>query len=428
MKNNETLNWSPFSTPELKHIELVNSDGIYLWDKERNKYFDAYSGLWNMNFGYKNLAIEKSIIEQLRKLPFYNPIVFKSELNEEVALKLFKLLNVNEGKVIYGCSGSEGIEIAIKIARKYSDIIQKKRLRNNRRNKIAVIDGAYHGTTYAAMSASRYSIPDDGYEPLLDGFITLPSPLNDTEFDNNKILKQLVNALSNNKDEICAILIEPILASAGVIGLFDEYVECIKKFCDKNGLLLISDEVSAGFYRTNGIFGFQKYKLNPDIVVMSKGINNGYLPLSATYVNSKIVEQFLNTNTFLDHMSTQGGNPICLASANVILDYYSNPKVTNKIKELKKIFKNMLYLHLEKVPKVKNIRVEGLMAGIELYVEDFNELFNNVNQILEKKIVVGFSYFKNKGTILIFPSYITKENELDIILKTIRGVLENAKK
>ena len=109
--------------------------------------------------------------------------------------------------------------------------------------------------------------------------------------------------------------------------MFDKYVKCISEFCNKNGALLVSDEVSAGFYRTNDIFGFQEYKLKPDIVIMSKGMNNGYLPLSATYVNSKIVDQFASTGTSLDHMSTQGGNPICLASANAILDYYFVPEI-----------------------------------------------------------------------------------------------------
>ena len=402
MKCKNKLNWSPFSTPESELIELVNSNGIYLWDKEGNKYTDMYSGLWNMNFGHKDLSVEKSIIEQLKKLPFYNPIVFKSELNERVALKLFKLLNVEKGRIIYGTSGSEGVEIAIKIARKYSNILSKNSSKN-KKNKIAVIDGAYHGTTYAAMSASRYSVPDEGYKPLLDGFISLPSPLKNN--DENQILSQLEEIFNFNQNEICAILIEPILASAGVIRLFDKYVKCISEFCNKNGALLVSDEVSAGFYRTNDIFGFQEYKLKPDIVIMSKGMNNGYLPLSATYVNSKIVDQFASTGTSLDHMSTQGGNPICLASANAILDYYFVPEIINKITTLKKVFKEQLHFYLEKVEKVKQIRIEGLMAGIEVYVEDFNELFIIVSHILKKNIVVGFSYFNNRGTILLFPSY-----------------------
>ena len=422
MKCKNKLNWSPFSTPESELIELVNSNGIYLWDKEGNKYTDMYSGLWNMNFGHKDLSVEKSIIEQLKKLPFYNPIVFKSELNERVALKLFKLLNVEKGRIIYGTSGSEGVEIAIKIARKYSNILSKNSSKN-KKNKIAVIDGAYHGTTYAAMSASRYSVPDEGYKPLLDGFISLPSPLKNN--DENQILSQLEEIFNFNQNEICAILIEPILASAGVIRLFDKYVKCISEFCNKNGALLVSDEVSAGFYRTNDIFGFQEYKLKPDIVIMSKGMNNGYLPLSATYVNSKIVDQFASTGTSLDHMSTQGGNPICLASANAIIDYYFVPEIINKITTLKKVFKEQLHFYLEKVEKVKQIRIEGLMAGIEVYVEDFNELFIIVSHILKKNIVVGFSYFKNRGTILLFPSYITKEKELSTIIQTIREVLKN---
>jgi len=92
---------------------------------------------------------------------------------------------------------------------------------------------------------------------------------------------------------------------------------------------------------------------------------------------------------------------------------------------LKKVFKEQLHFYLEKVEKVKQIRIEGLMAGIEVYVEDFNELFIIVSHILKKNIVVGFSYFKNRGTILLFPSYITKEKELSTIIQTIREVLKN---
>lgn len=422
MDNREILNWGPFSTPDMERIKLLRSEGINVWDVEENKYIDAYSGLWNMNFGYGNSTIEKNIIEQMRNLPFYNPIVFSSKLNEQVAHKLINILNLGQGKVVYGCSGSEGVEIAIKIARKYSNIIEGE---TSIRNKIAVIDGAYHGTTYGALSATRYSVTDDGYGPMLDGFITLPNPAGDFEDNNAYYIKKLDKLFSVNKDKICAILIEPVLASAGVFILPDEYVEYIKKECEENNILLISDEVSAGFYRSRDSFGFHRYNMSPDIVVMSKGINNGYLPLSATYINSKIVSKFLEFGVSLEHMSTQGGNPICLSSANATLDYYERPLILDEIKALKTEFRTKIYDYFNDLEKVKQIRVEGLMAGIELYVNDYNELFENIKKILTKRVIVGFSYYKNKGTILIFPSYVTKKDELEIILRTIREVIKN---
>lgn len=421
MNNRKTLNWGPFSIPDIERIKISKARGINVWDIVGNKYLDAYSGLWNVNLGYGDLLLEKNIIEQMRMLPFYNPIIFSSELNEEVADKLIKILNLGQGKVVYGCSGSEGIEIAIKIARKYSDITKDK---GYKKKKIAVIDGAYHGTTYGALSATTYSIMDDGYGPILDGFITLPNPewgFNNKAYDIGK-LKQ---SFSDNKDDICAILIEPVLASAGVFTFPNEYVEYIKKECQENNILLISDEVSTGFYRSENAFGFQRYNMKPDIVVMSKGINNGYLPLSATYISSKVVSKFIEFGASLEHMSTQGGNPLCLASANVTLDYYETHSVLEKIKNLKAQFRSQIYANFNDLKGVKQIRVEGLMAGIEIHVNDFKELFEKIKKILTKKVIVGFSHYKNKGTILIFPSYVTKNDELEIILRTIRGVIRN---
>lgn len=270
-------------------IEITRGEQAHLYDSNGKKYVDGYSGLWNVTLGYNDEDIIEAIVRQVKQLPYVNPITLKTPIVSEVSDILCKITHDNISKIVYTCSGSEAIEAAIKISRKYSA------MKGKNRKKIAVMENSYHGSYYGSMSASNYEEAEkEGYGPMLEGFISLPLPFSRKKKGNvlddkekQYLLQQLEEILETNKDTLCSIIIEPVLASGGVIPLFPEYIYKISEFCKTNDILFVCDEVATGFWRTGSIFCFKKYNIKPDIITISKGINNGYLPLGAVCICQK---------------------------------------------------------------------------------------------------------------------------------------------
>lgn len=413
--------------------EIVRGESEYLYDKNGKKYIDAYSGLWNVVLGYSDEDIIEAIINQLKKLPYINPITLKTDIVIEVSNMLCNLTHENISNIVYTCSGSEAIEAAIKIARKYSS------LKGNGRNKIAVIENSYHGSYYGSMSASNYEEEQkEGYGPMLEGFISLPLPFSrskagNTLGNNEKmyILQKLKKILEENKNSLSAVILEPVLASGGVISLFKEYIVSISEFCEKNDILFICDEVATGFWRTGEIFRFKKFHLKPDIITLSKGINNGYLPLGAVCICRKIERVFEENKKILFHLSTQNANPICIASALATLKKIGNSCFKDKINRLIEKFQSEISKKLLEVSYISEIRQVGLMIAIDLVKSketntpiDERSLINIVNRTYNKGCVIGMSFdYKITSSLLIFPSYIMNETNVEEIIRIVKEAI-----
>lgn len=431
--------WRPFNRADAEMIfNIVKGEGIFLYDDFGRKFQDAYSGLWNVNYGYSDTEIKDAMKKQIEELPYSNPITLGNPKAAELAKTLCEITHDEISKVIYTCSGSEAIDAAIKISRKYSNLIGKKQ------HHIAVISESYHGSYYGSMSASFYDDEEkQGYGPMLDGFIKLVLPFSRhckteemTEEYKNQILQKLEDKLEEFKDKLCAVIVEPILASGGVIPLFEEYLLKISSFCKENDILFVCDEVATGFGRTGTMFRFQRFNLKPDIITMSKGINNGFLPLGAVCIAKKIESAFLKENQILFHLSTQNANPICLAAALATIKKMQKDNILANINRNSEYFKEILNTEFSDIGMVFEIRIYGLMAAIDLADGETKKpinkelLYKIIARIYSLGCFAGVSYTKDiTSSILLFPQFIATESDLENIVKTVKTALvENSKR
>lgn len=409
--------WHPLCKVDESKTIITKCNGIYVYDKDGKEYIDGISGLWNVSLGYGQEEIEEAVCKQVRTLPYLNNCEFSSEPAELLYRKMKEITHESIDSIVFGCTGSEAIEIIIKLVRKYHS------LRGNYRKVIiGVISHSYHGTYYGSMSASTYTNEfKTGYGPMLDGFIELPFPF---EVDKKHVLNELEKCLYNNKDKLAGIIVEPILASAGVYELPNEYVDVITTFCNDNDTILVFDEIAAGFGRSGKMFAFQKYKVNPDLIAVSKGINNGYLPLSIVCVSKKTCQAFENAREPLFHLSTQNGNPIACAAANATIDIYrrDNCRIIRRVVKIEEFMRNKLSKLKENIWQISEIRVCGAMVAIDFRNKTGNNLQYHilcklVNRIMKNGLIIEWSYEENfTSCIILFLPFVCTDDDLDKIV------------
>lgn len=425
--------WKPFNRPDSGiFIDLIRGEGIYLYDQYGKKYIDANSGLWNVNFGYDDEEIKEAIKKQLNELPYVNPILIDNKKARELSSLLCNITHKEISKVAYTCSGSEAIDYIIKIARKYSS------LKGSNKINIGVIENSYHGSYYGSMSASCYEEEEkEGYGPMVQGFIKFKFPFCRCCKNDNlsveckeKMIRDLKSELDMYGKDLCAIIVEPVIASGGVIDIFEEYMLTLYDYCKRNDILFACDEVATGFGRTGEMFRFQKYNIYPDLIALSKGINNGYLPFGAVCISEKIENEFIKNKEIIFHLSTQNANPICVSSSLATINKLLDKNVLDNINYISKYSKTIFKRLLGRFECVFDIRIVGLMIAIDLIDKTTGEVLekNKLNKVLERVYIRGClvcsSYVENKiSAILIFPQFISSKQDIDIIAKLIKESL-----
>lgn len=417
-----------------EYRKIVSGEGITLKDSNGKEYKDFISGLWNLPLGYSNEVIKNSIKEQLETLPYVNLYNLANDKASELADKLYEITDGEYVKTIYTCTGSESVEVGIKLAHKY-----QYAMKNRKKTKIAVFDESYHGTYYGSMSASGMDLQfiDKGYGEILSNFRYLKTPFCKCCGDVIKneckevFIDELRNFMRVYGDELAAFIIEPILGSAGILPLQKEYMLELKRLCDEKDILLIFDEVATGFFRAGSMFAYMDYGVKPDILLVSKGINNGYVPMGATLINNKVFEGINLTNDIFVHLSTQNGNPLACASAISTIKELEEGNYGEVVKEKGKYFKEMLEISLQKYPCVFAIRQVGFMFAIELSknreerekIADFviEEL---IKGLMKKGSIIYGYYTKNSSGLTLMPSFITTEAEWSKCIKDIEKLIK----
>ncbi|AQR88637.1 aspartate aminotransferase family protein [Clostridium saccharobutylicum] len=382
---------------------ITSGEDKYIYDSDGKKYLDFCGGIWNMPFGYTNLAINEKIIKQLNKLPFCNLVTNIADIQHNYAVRLCKIIGT--GAVLYTCSGSESIEAAIKTCRKYQAI------KKSSRKGISAFPLSYHGTTYGAMSVSGIDqVLLEDYFPLLDNimWIDLPKDLQDEDI----WIEVVENHFKKNAENMAGIIIEPIFGSGGIVPIPEKVFKRIQELCSSNDILLVVDEVTTGFGRTGIPFAFQRYGIKPDLICLSKGISNGYLPLGALAFSNRVVETFIEKDATLEHFSTQGGNLISIAAADAVLDlmeHYEDYEVAAKGEYMVNYLKQLLGSY-----KSISVRGTGLMIGISFPKDlDAERLLDVWAKIRKRGLLVYI--FSNPGYNLglsLFPPFTSTKDDL----------------
>ncbi len=324
-------------------IAFTHGEGVWLWDKDGNKYLDALAGVAVNGLGHAHPEMVKALSAQAVKLIHTSNIYHINE-QEALADKLAEISGMD--KMFFCNSGCEANEAAIKLARLYA---HNKGIANP---EIIVMEHAFHGRTMATLSATGNRKAQAGFEPLVSGFIRVP-------YDDVDAVKQI----ASRKNNVVAILVEPVQGEGGVHIPADmaEYLQGLRKICDDNGWLLMLDEVQSGIGRTGTWFAFQHTGIVPDVMTLAKGLGSG-VPIGACVAKGAAAEVF----TPGKHGSTFGGNSLASAAGLATLNVIADEKLRENAQNMGDLICDHLRSALSAEAGVVVIRNAGLMIGIEL--------------------------------------------------------------
>jgi acetylornithine/N-succinyldiaminopimelate aminotransferase len=358
----------------------------YLWDFEGNKYLDFIAGYGCLNIGHTNKFVVNAIRAQVSKIIQPSNLYY----NETQVLLAKKLCEVSEfgQKVFFANSGTESIEGAIKLARKYSTDNF-----NASRYEIITFKRAFHGRTLGALAATAQEEKQKLYEPLLAGFKY-------AELNNIETVENLIN------ENTCAIMIEPVQGEGGVYPSDKEFIMNLRKICFERNLLLILDEIQTGIGRTGEIFAYKNFGIKPDILVLAKSLGGG-MPIGAIITTEDIARSFSPGS----HGSTFGGNAASCAAGIEVINYIINNKLCERAKKSGKYFMDKLKKIKEKYSVVKEVRGMGLMIGME-----FNEPIAEklVLDALKDRLIINKV---SSNTLRFLPSLIITKKNIDVLIK-----------
>lgn len=406
--------WYPYTRMKnRKEFPKVNSaDGVWLDINEGKKVIDGISSWWCMIHGYNNPELNSALIEQLNKMAHVMLGGLTHSPAEELAKKLSEITPGELNHVFFSDSGSVGVEVALKIAMQYH--INSG---NCKKTKIISLKSGYHGDTFKAMEISGETAYRTVFSKILPAGFTVTPPYGDTELDS--AISEAKRVIEENRDEIAAFIVEPILQCAGGFKIYSaEYLNTVYKLCQMNNILFIVDEVATGFGRSGKLFASEYLEFTPDIMVLGKGLTAGYGGHAATIVTTRIFEKFYSesADSIFMHGPTFMGNPLICAVALKSIEIFNRENYLEKIKEIENILKNELLTI--KSSFVKDIRVFGAMGVVELNSQE------GINGFQEFAIENGVWLRPFDKYIYTMPPYIIEKEELLNICSVIKKWVE----
>jgi len=375
-------------------IVVTKGEGCWLWDLDGRRYLDFLAGIAVCNLGHVNPNVYDGVIAQAKKL-FHVSNLFYTEPQIKAAEILVER---SFGDKVFFCnSGAEANEAAIKLARRYS---WKKY--GEGRHEVIVMENSFHGRTIATVSATGQPKFQEGFTPLLEGFICVP-------------FNRVDSVAERLSGKTCAVMIELIQAEGGVYPAKKEYVKKLRDMTANKDILLIIDEVQTGIGRTGRFFAYEHYDIEPDIISLAKALGNGF-PVGAIIGKEHVMEAF-EPGT---HASTFGGNPMGAAAITATLNTLIDEGIIKHCEEVGKYLHKGLVSLKKRYPFVVDVRGMGLIWGIELSI-DGDEL---VKEFLEEGVIINCV----KGKILrLVPPLIVKKEEVDIFIDIANRIFERKK-
>jgi len=341
-------------------VTFTRGEGAVLFDHQDTPYLDALSGIAVTNLGHSHPEVTKAILEQTQTL-VHTSNLYRIAQQERLAAELTSLTGMTN--VFFCNSGAEANETAIKLARRYGH--------NNgiTSPQIVVLEGAFHGRTMGALSATGNKAVQTAFAPLLPGFIRIDR--DDTE---------ALERLAHERDDIAAVHIEPIQGESGIRPLSLDFLQNARRICDEQGWLLSFDEVQSGNGRCGALYAFQRLGVTPDVVVTAKGLGNG-LPIGACMAKGDAAKLLVAG----DHGTTYGGNPLCCAAASAVINSLSRDQLWDRADIVRNHILEGVHSTLVDSASIREIRGVGLMIGIEPVIRPDNL----VTKALEKRLLIN---------------------------------------
>jgi len=373
-----------------RSVIFEKGEGMYLFDNEGNKYLDMGAGIAVSALGYSNDEYKQALKDQIDKLIHVSNLYFT-----EPSIKAAEYLSKASGmdKVFFTNSGTEAIEGAIKLARKYAYNKDK-----NSKGEIIAMNHSFHGRSMGALSVTGTKHYREPFEPLIGG----------VSFANYNDLESVKKLATK---DTCAVILETLQGEGGIYPATDEFIHGLRKFCDENDILLIFDEIQCGMGRTGKMFTYQHYGVKPDIMTSAKALGCG-VPVGAFAAVKEVADAMCPG----DHGTTYGGNPLATAAVCKVFEIFEKDGILDHVNEIAPYLKDKLNSLKDKFPdKIKDVRGKGLMMGMELY----GPAGDVVSKLLKKGVILI-----SAGTNIIrfVPPLVVGKEHIDVMCEKLEEV------
>ena len=369
------------------NLRFVKGEGVWLFTENGEKYLDMGAGIAVNCLGHANPHLTKVLTDQASQL-WHTSNLYHIPNQEKLAKNLVQ--STFADTVFFTNSGTESMECAIKMARKFHHSND-----DLKRTEIITFENSFHGRSLAMISAAGSEKLTKGFEPILSGFLQI-------QYNNIEKLTEVVST------KTAAIVLEPIQGEGGIIPAQEHFLSQVKKLCVENGILLILDEIQCGVGRTGSLFAYEEYDVKPDIMAIAKGIGGGF-PLGACLATERAA-QGMTAGT---HGSTYGGNPLACAVGNAVLGIINDQEFLDKVKDKSLLLKQKLAYLLDQHPDIfEEIRGKGLMMGLKCKILNTDL----VNAGYQKGLITVPG---GDNTIRLLPPLNITNKEIDLAVKML---------
>lgn len=372
-------------------VTFTHGEGAWLWDETGKRYLDALSGIAVCGLGHAHPAVRDALCEQAGSL-IHTSNLYQIAAQTEFGARLTTCAGMD--RVFFGNSGAEANEAAIKLARLHGHH------RGVEKPAILVMENSFHGRTLATLSATGNRKVQAGFEPLVQGFVRVP--YNDVG---------AVETAAANRQDIVAVLVEPIQGEGGINIPAPDYLPRLRAICDRQGWLLMLDEIQTGMGRTGRLFAHQHTGIQPDVMTLAKGLANG-VPIGACLARG-VAATVLGPGS---HGSTFGGNPLACRAASVVLEILERDHLVDRAARLGKQLQAGFRQALAHQAGVRDIRGLGLMIGIELD-RPCAEL---VGQALEAGLLINVTA---ERVIRLLPPLILEAGQVELLVDQLARLI-----
>ncbi len=382
---------SLMSTYNRLPVAFARGQGVWLWDVAGKRYLDALSGIAVCGLGHAHPGVHDAVCDQAGTL-IHTSNLYQVPTQAALGERLCQVSGME--RVFFANSGAEANEAAIKLARLHAHQTGVEQ------PAVLVMENSFHGRTLATLTATGSRKAQAGFEPLVQGFVRVP-------YDD----PEGVATAGANRLNIVAILVEPIQGEGGVVVPSDGYLQNLREQCDRNGWLLMLDEIQTGMGRTGRMFAHQHAGILPDVMTLAKGLGNG-VPIGACLARGPAA----NVLGPGSHGSTFGGNPLACRAGVAVLDALADQDLVAHAGIMGARLLDDLQSALSSLPGVVEIRGRGLMIGIELD-RPCGEL---VNAALGEGLLINVTA---ERVIRLLPPLILEADEADLIVTGLSRLL-----
>ena len=371
-------------------VVLDRGEGVYLYDTEGKKYLDFAAGIAVSGLGYGNPEFNGALKAQIDQLIHSSNLYYNTTCGKAAeALKEVSGMD----RVFFTNSGTEAIEGALKAARKYA---WKK---GTGRYEFIAMENSFHGRSMGALSVTEHEAYRTPFEPLIPG-------VSFARFNDLDSVRELVT------EKTCAIILEPLQGEGGINTVSEEFMKGIRELCDKEGILMICDEIQCGMGRTGSMFAWQSYGTKPDIMAMAKAIGSG-VPVGAFAMTEEVAKYSLEPG---DHGTTYGGNPLACAAVAKTIEIFRREKITDHVQEVGAYLTLRLKELVETCDGALEQRGKGLIQGLKVR--------RPAGEICAAALKEGLLVISARSDVIrLVPPLIVKKEHVDELMEKLKKVL-----